>query len=146
MDHRRNDRGMTLIELMIVVVVVAVLASIALPSYRQYVLRSHRVEAKSALLNVAAAQEKFYLQNNTYTDDLTGAPPDGLGIPDFDADTAGVQTENRWYTISVDDDADDEGYTVRAAAIGDQAADGACADFSLNATGLKTATKDTCWD
>ena len=61
---------------------VAVLAAIAVPSYRQYVLRSHRAEAKTALLNVAAAQERFYLQNNTYTTDLTSAPtatPPGLG-------------------------------------------------------------------
>jgi type IV pilus assembly protein PilE len=63
---RFNSRGVTLIELMIVIIVVAVLASIAIPSYRQYVLRSHRTEAKAALMNVAAAQEKFYLQNNTY--------------------------------------------------------------------------------
>ena len=58
--------GFTLIELMIVIVVVAVLAAIAMPSYRQYVLRTHRTEAKRTLLNVAVAQEKFYLQNNTY--------------------------------------------------------------------------------
>jgi len=146
MDLRRNDRGMTLIELMIVVVVVAILASIALPSYRQYVLRSHRVEAKSALLNVAAAQEKFYLQNNTYTENISDAPPDGLGITDFDADTDGVQTENGWYTISIDEGADAETFTVRAVAIGDQEADTDCAAYSLNATGLKTATKDKCWD
>jgi len=141
-----KPRGFTLIEMMIVVVVIAILAAIAIPSYRQYVLRSHRVEATTALLALAAAQEKFYLQNDTYTDNLTDAPPDGLGIADFDADTAGVQTENGWYTISIDDDADDEGYTARAAAIGDQAADSACANFSLTATGVRTATKDKCWD
>ena len=141
-----KSRGFTLIELVIVMVVIAILAAIAIPSYRQYVLRSHRVEATTTLLAVAAAQEKFYLQNDTYTDNLTDAPPDGLGIADFDADMAGVQTENGWYTISVDDTADNEGYTVRAAAIGDQAVDSACAAFSLNATGARTATNDKCWD
>ena len=74
--------GFTLIELMIVIVIVAVLAAIAMPSYRQYVLRTHRTEAKRSLLNVAVAQEKFYLQNNTYAGPsaLKIAPPAGLGI------------------------------------------------------------------
>ncbi len=77
---RNKMRGVTLIELVVVVAIVALLATIAIPSYRQFVLRSHRAEAKSALLNLAAAQEKFYLQNNTYTDALDDAPPDGLGL------------------------------------------------------------------
>ncbi len=67
---RKKMRGVTLIELVVVVAIVALLATVALPSYRQFQLRSHRVEAKAALLNLAAAQEKFYLQNNTYTTDL----------------------------------------------------------------------------
>jgi len=75
----RKSRGFTLIELMIVLLVIAVLASIAVPTYRQYVLRSHRVEAKSALLNVAAEQEKFYLQRNRFANDseLVDAKSDG---------------------------------------------------------------------
>jgi len=140
-----TSRGFTLIELVIAMLVIAVLAAIAIPSYRQYVLRSHRVEATAALLAVSAAQEKFYLQNDTYTDNLTDDPPDGLGIADFDAGTAGVQTENGWYTISIDD-ADNETYTARADATGDQAVDSDCATYTLAATGTKTATNDKCWD
>ena len=80
---RNKARGMTLIELMIVVVIVATLASVGIPSYRQYVIRSTRTEAKTALLRVQAAQEKFYLQNNRYAvgdAELTAGPPAGLGI------------------------------------------------------------------
>ena len=143
-----KSRGFTLIELVIVVVVIGVLAAIAIPSYRQYVLRSHRVEATTALLALAAAQEKFYLQNDTYAanDALTDAPPDGLGVADFDGDAEGVQTENGWYTISIDDGANTETYTARAVAAGEQAVDSDCATFTLSATGAKTATKDKCWD
>ncbi len=100
-----KNRGVTLIELVVVVAILALLASIAVPSYRQYVLRSNRAEAKAALLNVAAAQEKFYLQNNTYTNELTDAPPSGLGLGDT--------TETGLYTIEVDG-ADADGYTATA--------------------------------
>lgn len=129
-------RGVTLIELIVVVAIVALLASIAVPSYRQYVMRSNRTEAKAALLHVSAAQEKFYLQNNTYTDELTDAPPAGLGL----AST----TETGLYTIAVAG-ADDEGYTATATATGAQAEDSHCAQFSLDETGTRAATSNDCW-
>jgi type IV pilus assembly protein PilE len=135
---RSTSRGVTLIELMIVIVVVAILASIAVPSYRQYVLRSHRTEAKAALMNVAAAQEKFYLQNNTYTDELSDAPPDGLGIPDT--------TEHGNYTIAIAAGADDTAFSATATATGGQAQDTRCATFTIDQAGVKTATNAECWD
>jgi len=64
---KRNQTGVTLLELMTVVVIIGVLTSIAIPSYRRYTLRAQRSDATAALLRIAAAQEKFYLQNNTYT-------------------------------------------------------------------------------
>jgi type IV pilus assembly protein PilE len=126
---------------MIVIVVVAVLASIAVPSYRQYVLRAHRTEAKAALLNVAAAQEKFYLQNNTYTTALTAAPPAGLGIP--------ATTENGHYTITIAAGANATSFSATATAIGGQAQDTQCATFTINQLGAKDATgskPSVCWD
>ena len=139
------QRGMTLIELMVVVVVVAILASIAVPSYRNYVLRTHRTEAKSALLALAAQQEKFYVQNNTYAGNgvLTTAPPNGLGMP--------ATTENGWYTLSIMA-ADAETFTARATAAGGQLDDTDCATMSITALGVKTATKQgggastVCWN
>jgi type IV pilus assembly protein PilE len=139
------QRGMTLIELMIVVVVVAILASIAVPSYRNYVLRTHRTEAKSALLALAAQQEKFYVQNNTYADNgvLSTAPPNGLGIP--------ASTDNGWYTISITA-ADAETFTAMATAAGGQLEDTDCATMTVTALGVKTATKQgggastVCWN
>ena len=135
---RPTSRGMTLIELMIVIVIVAILASIAVPSYRQYVLRSHRTEAKAALMNVAAAQEKFYLQNNTYTDNLSDAPPTGLGIPGT--------TEHGYYTVAIEAGADETAFTVTATPTGGQAADTRCASFSIDQAGVKTATNTDCWN
>ena len=77
--------GFTLMELVIVLAIVALLAAIAVPSYSSYMIRSKRTDATAALLKLAAAQEKFFLQNNTYTTNLTTSPPAGLGISGTDA-------------------------------------------------------------
>lgn len=61
-----NVKGFTLIELMIVVVVIAVLAAIAIPAYQNYVERARRADAKSAILAVQLAQEKYRANNPTY--------------------------------------------------------------------------------
>lgn len=140
---RNRMKGVTLIELMIVVVIVAILASVAVPSYRSYVLRTHRVEAKTALLNLAAAQEKFYLANNTYATNaqLTGTPPDGLGLS--------ATTENGWYTIAIANGANAAGFSATATATGSQTADGDCATFTINQQGVKGATgkkSAVCWE
>jgi len=56
---RQYSRGMTLMELMIVVVIVSILASIAIPSYVAQVRRGRRVEAKTAVLDLAGREERF---------------------------------------------------------------------------------------
>jgi len=153
-DHARSDRaqqGVTLIELMIVLLIAGLLASISVPSYRQYILRSHRVEAQTVLMNLAAAQERHYLVCNTYTDSIDG-PSDtaceigrGLGFGNFDADVDGLQTENSWYTITIDD-ADAETFTATATAIGGQAGDVDCTTLSIDAAGRREAKSDECWN
>jgi len=143
---RVRMQGVTLIELVIVIVIIGILASIAIPTYSEYVLRTHRVEGKSALLKLAAAQEQYYLQNNTYATaaKLTTAPPGGLGIP--------ATTENGWYTIAIADGANAAGYSATATAAGSQTRDSKCTSFTINQLGQKTATKsgggdatDDCW-
>ena len=59
-------RGVTLLELMIVVVIVGIMAAIAYPAYQDMVNRAKRNEAKALLLEIAQNQERFYLQNSTY--------------------------------------------------------------------------------
>jgi len=138
---KERARGFTLIELMITLLIVAILAGIAVPSYRNYVLRSHRVEATAALLRVAAAQEKFYLQNNTYTENVGDVS--GLGFSTTD-DVDNFITDNGWYKITVTD-ADNESFAVTAEAQGDQVNDTDCTEFSLESTGAKDASGESCW-
>lgn len=63
--HR--SAGFTLIELMIVVIVIGILAAIAIPSYQQYVLRSHRAVAKADLAEYAQRAERYHSSNNRAT-------------------------------------------------------------------------------
>jgi type IV pilus assembly protein PilE len=62
----KRDTGFTLIELMIAIVVIGVLVSIALPSYRQYVLRGKIPEATSKLAELRMKMEQWYADNRTY--------------------------------------------------------------------------------
>lgn len=61
-----RQSGITLIELMIVVVIVGILASVAYPSYQQYVRQSNRAEAKGILLETAQFMERIYTTNGCY--------------------------------------------------------------------------------
>ncbi|MDH3752218.1 MAG: prepilin-type N-terminal cleavage/methylation domain-containing protein, partial [Gammaproteobacteria bacterium] len=63
---RKYIRGVTLLELMIVVVIIGIMAAIAYPNYREFAARAKRNEAKAMLLEVASMQERFYLQNSRY--------------------------------------------------------------------------------
>jgi type IV pilus assembly protein PilE len=140
-----RPQGVTMIELLIVVVIVAITASAAVPSYRRYVLRAHRVEAKTALLNLATAQEKFHLQNNGYAGPaaLATAPPDGLGLTGT--------TGNGWYTIAITA-ASTTAFSATAMAAGAQTADGDCATFTIDSLGVRGATNrggtsaTECWN
>jgi type IV pilus assembly protein PilE len=115
--------GITLIELMVVMVIIGILTSIALPSYRNYMLRANRVDAKAALLQLAAAQEKHYLQNNTYTTDLNQLNSSGV-------------SKYGHFTLDVTQ-ADALRFTATAEAREAQVQDLRCAQFSINELGQK---------
>jgi len=146
-QSRSKMRGVTLIELMTVIIIVALLATIALPSYRRYLIRSQRAEAKIALLQLQTAEEKFYLQNNTYTANITGLPtatPAGMGLLNV--------TETGKYDISVVlGDATGQSFTATAAprAGGGQTDDTECANYTITDRGTRgssgTNTSQFCW-
>lgn len=70
-----RDRGFTLIELMITVAIIAILASIALPAYRDYVLRGQIAQATNALSTLRANMERHYQDNRQYTTQGTFVSP-----------------------------------------------------------------------
>jgi type IV pilus assembly protein PilE len=143
LPQRPREAGVTLIELMITVVVVAILATIAVPSYRQYTIRAHRTEAKTALMRLQAKQEAYYLQHNAYADALSD-----VGFDDS-------KSENGVYTLALDTAMDKQSYTASAsptAGGGDNGVtmtdDAECASFSVASDGTKTASPNTngrCW-
>ena len=152
MQHRqrpasRSARGFSLIELMIVVAVVAILATLATSSYRSYMLRTNRTEARMALLAIQAAQERYFLQNNQYAQDMATviAPANagGLGVTNL---TAAGLTSNGNYTISFAAAAATS-YTIQAVATGPQVHDtAACLTFTVNDQGARTPDDSTgCW-
>lgn len=133
-------RGFTLIELLIVVTVLALLATIAVNSYRNYVLRSGRTEAMAALTELAQLQEQYYANQQAYTGSLSTL--------NYDA-----TTPNGLYDLSVSTSAT-VNYTITATADNAQLKDRPCRTFTLNGMGERDATHadgstdttDTCWE
>lgn len=146
MVSRVRAAGFTLTELMIVVVIVAILASIAVPLYNQQVRESRRTEAKTAVLDLASREERYFSTANSYTDDptLLGYAPAGSG------ETFPLST-GTYYQITVTVASNPTpSFTVTASpsAGSPQAADAQCTSFSVTQTGEQTATGtlgDACW-
>ncbi len=63
-----NERGFTLIEIMIVIAIIGILAAIAIPQFSAYRKRSFNSLAVSDLRNAAAAQEAYYIEYKSYAD------------------------------------------------------------------------------
>jgi type IV pilus assembly protein PilE len=131
---RYTQRGVTLIELMTVVVIVAILASIAVPSYRSYLLRAQRSDATTALLRIQSGMEKFLVQWGQYTSDLTKSPKTkdgGLGLSDV--------SEQGFYDLKIEPTT--TGYTASATVKTDkpQRDDTRCVLFTVDESGKRFA-------
>ena len=139
---KRRQLGITLIELLTVVAIIGILAAIALPAYRRYVVRANRTDAKTALTQTAHALERCYTNSTPYAYD---------GAVCTAAVTLPFTVPSGAYVISATVRTP-QAYTLLATAQGPQAADDAeCANFSLTETGAQTvsgtltATPERCW-
>jgi type IV pilus assembly protein PilE len=139
---RKLNAGITLIELMIVLAVIAILSSIAISNYRSYTMRANRIDGETMLMKIQVAEEKFFLQNNTYTTALATAPPNGLGLA--------ATTTSGFYTLAVVAGSTGSiatSYAATATATGTQTHDtAACLALTINDQGQRTpADSSGCW-
>jgi type IV pilus assembly protein PilE len=129
----RRQQGFTLIELMIVVVVIAVLSAIALPSYTDYVTRSKFAEAYAHLADLRVKMEQFYLDNRRYSSTTAGGT---CGIPGGNAPTTqGTKYFTYVCASSTTTAAGDQDYTLTARGIATEGLNGIA--FTVNVSNTK---------
>ncbi len=135
--NKTQNKGFTLIELMIVVAIIGILASIAYPSYQEYVLRARRGDAKATLLSVQLAQEKYRANNVSYGTLIN------LGLS---AGTTMISPDE-YYNITIPAAPTASAYSITATPKSPHA-DAKCATLVINQDGVKTATGTdaaNCW-
>lgn len=145
-------RGFTLVEVMIAVVIVAILATIAVPSYRTYVLRANRTVAKSALSEVVSRQASYQAETKRYALKFSklGWNQDDTLYLDREGTLRDARTADAIYAVSLAGGATAStcpaggspsatAFTVVATPIEAQADDTACGAMCLSSAGIKSA-------
>jgi type IV pilus assembly protein PilE len=129
---RESEGGFTLLELMIVVAIVGILAAIAFTTYSAQVQKARRTDARTAVLDLAGREERYFSVNNSYSSTATdvgygGAFPQVVG--------------SGYYTLGVAINAPgaNPSFQITASAILQQLADTSCASFSVNQLGQQTS-------
>jgi len=126
---KHNHYGFTLIELMIVVVIIAILVTVAYPSYQDSVRKTRRADGKALLLEAVQKQERHFTQYMKYAINLnSGAADTNLVI--------GVDSENEDYELSFSGTPSATAYTFIVTAQDGQASD-SCGNLTLNSLGVK---------
>lgn len=130
----KRQVGVTLIELMVTVAIVAILAAIAYPSYRNQVMRSNRSVARTALLTYAQTLEKCFTQNSSYSNPV---------CPGIAADSSAFDSGRAFYSIAFNPAVAPITFTLVATAQGPQASDTACPTLSIDQRGQRLPA--ACW-
>ena len=143
---KKSARGMTLIELIIVVAIVGIIAAIGYPSYLDHVKKTRRAEGMGELLELADRMERNYADVGTYDKVVADVESDMTA-----ADIYRNSTGNGYYTLIIDPGTDEVQYTARAVPTskGGQNTD-KCGTFVVNSQGTQTVTGGSltsadCW-
>jgi type IV pilus assembly protein PilE len=148
--RRRRSKGFTLVELMAVILIAAILLSIAIPLYMQQVRKGRRTDAKTAVMDLAGREERMFSTTNAYSSD-----PTQLGYAAVGSGAAFPQiVGNGYFNITVVvPAAAPTTFAITATAItADQLKDTSCFSFSVTQTGQQSSlgsggvvTTTTCW-
>ena len=131
--ERTKASGFTLIEVMIVVAIVAILAAVALPSYDRYVKKARRTDAKQALLDFAARQEKYFSTHNLYAGVATDIGYTTVSSASPIPVSSGATS---YYDLTFTTSAAPPGFTATATPTGAQVADD-CHVYTLDHLGAQ---------
>lgn len=137
-DGRRKVKGFTLLELMIVVGIVAILATIAMSSYGFANVKARRGAAKGCLEQSAQYMERYYTTNFTY-DDVTGPPAASPEEPKDICDS----NNKKYYDLKIESKSANA-FKLSAAPTSAQK-DSKCGTLTLDQTGKKTPETEGCW-
>lgn len=143
-----SQRGVNLIELMIVVAVIAIIGAIAYPSYLDQVRKTKRADCSGGLVSLANSMERHYSINGSYLGAAAGGAD--TGAPAIFAAACPIDGGDVTYNLTIQA-ATASTYTLNAAPVGDQAND-ECGTLAVTNTGNKTVvgaaagvTWDDCW-
>jgi len=146
--NQNRQHGMTFLELLIVLVIIGILAAFAYPSYMQYVVDTKRTAATSILFQVADRQQQSFMDNKTYSADLTdlGFPANPLVVGD-DGRPLTASDVQSVYSVALSN-VGVTTYTITATPLhGQLTQDTECGAMTLNQAGTKGAAGpvEDCW-
>lgn len=143
-NHMNRHAGFTLLELMVSMTIVAITAAVALPTYRESVLKTNRSDAQITMASLAMLQERFYFTHNHYTGDFADLIESAeSGDP--------VASEKGHYSIALAVSNNGREWTMEASAVDEQADDHNCAKMTVTSKGKKSsynnnaAASTGCW-
>lgn len=146
MMKSRKQAGFSLLEVLVVVAIIGVLASLALTSYQNSVRKARRADAKTVLMETAMFLERNYTEANRYDQDAAGNTIDNNALPNREAPIDG---NTKFYDIQFLGTPGTHTFTIQAVPKNTQVKDTLCATLGIDETGAKSVTGsgtvNECW-